>query len=114
MSGMNSMNGMNGMNGMKEAPMRIRGIFSKSGDTVVTVTAAVKPGDEVEYLKEDTPSLIIAVSEVPRYHKISIVSANKGEVIKKYGERIGEATKDIKAGEHVHTHNLASHKEVKR
>ena len=32
----------------------------------------------------------------------------KGEIIYKYGCKIGYALKDIKAGEHVHTSNLDS------
>jgi altronate hydrolase len=32
--------------------------------------------------------------------------------VKKYGERIGVALKDIAAGEHVHTHNLGSREEA--
>jgi len=88
--------------------MRIKGIFSKPGDTVVTVTGAVSPGDEVEYIGEKGLSLVKAVSAVPVYHKISIVPKKKGEIIKKYGERIGVAIRDIEVGEHAHSHNLAS------
>ena len=88
--------------------MKIKGIFSKPGDTVVTVTGAISPGDEVEYIGEKGLSLVKAVSAVPVYHKICIAGRKKGEVIKKYGERIGVATKDIEVGEHVHSHNLAS------
>ena len=32
----------------------------------------------------------------------------KGELLNKYGEEIGIATKDIKKGEYVHVHNLDS------
>ena len=32
----------------------------------------------------------------------------KGEKVIKYGEPIGQATRDIKKGEHVHVHNIKS------
>ena len=39
-------------------------------------------------------------------HKYALRDIAKGENIIKYGNPIGHATADIKAGEHVHTHNV--------
>lgn len=39
-------------------------------------------------------------------HKYALSGIKKGENVIKYGSAIGHATCDIKAGEHVHTHNL--------
>lgn len=39
-------------------------------------------------------------------HKYAVANIKKGENIIKYGFPIGHATEDIKAGEHIHTHNL--------
>ena len=39
-------------------------------------------------------------------HKYALCDIKKGENIIKYGNPIGHATVDIKAGEHVHTHNV--------
>ena len=39
-------------------------------------------------------------------HKTAIRDIKKGENIIKYGYPIGHALEDIKAGEHVHTHNI--------
>ena len=39
-------------------------------------------------------------------HKYAIRDIRKGEDIIKYGNPIGHATEDIKAGEHVHSHNV--------
>ena len=39
-------------------------------------------------------------------HKYALVDIKEGENVIKYGSPIGHATCDIKAGEHVHTHNL--------
>lgn len=39
-------------------------------------------------------------------HKIALRDIKKGEDVIKYGYPIGHATEDIKAGDHVHTHNI--------
>ena len=41
-------------------------------------------------------------------HKYALRDIAKGENVIKYGQPIGHATSDIKEGEHVHTHNLAT------
>ena len=41
-------------------------------------------------------------------HKYALRDIAQGESVVKYGFPIGEATRDISAGEHVHTHNLKS------
>jgi hypothetical protein len=47
--------------------------------------------------------------KVPFGHKFALDNINKGEFIKKYGVIIGMATKDIKRGDWIHTHNIKSH-----
>ena len=42
-------------------------------------------------------------------HKIALKDLKKGDLIKKYGEIIGIAIIDIKAGDWIHTHNIKSH-----
>ena len=61
----------------------------KAGETVSC-------GDEAITLKED----------LPMGHKAALREIRKGEAVIKYGYPIGEATEDIPAGAHVHTHNL--------
>ena len=41
-------------------------------------------------------------------HKYALRDIAEGENVIKYGQPIGHATADIKEGEHVHTHNLAT------
>ena len=41
-------------------------------------------------------------------HKYALRAIKAGEDVIKYGQPIGHATEDIQAGEHVHTHNLAT------
>lgn len=45
-------------------------------------------------------------ADIPFGHKIALSDIRTGEKIIKYGYPIGYATKDIKTGEHVHSHNL--------
>jgi len=45
---------------------------------------------------------------IPAGHKIALADIRKGEKVVKYGYPIGVATQDIRMGEFVHTHNLAS------
>ena len=46
---------------------------------------------------------------IPSGHKYALCDIAAGDYVVKYGEVIGRATKDILAGEWVHTHNLKSH-----
>lgn len=41
-------------------------------------------------------------------HKVAVTPIAKGADVLKYGAPIGFATCDIRAGDHVHLHNLAS------
>jgi altronate hydrolase len=50
---------------------------------------------------------VVCRQAVPAGHKVAAVAIPAGETVKKYGQAIGVATRDIRAGDHVHTHNLA-------
>ncbi|MBI4023812.1 MAG: UxaA family hydrolase [Verrucomicrobia bacterium] len=45
---------------------------------------------------------------IPLGHKVAARGIPAGEKVVKYGAAIGSATRDISAGDHVHTHNLKS------
>ena len=49
---------------------------------------------------------ISTIDPIPFGHKVCLKSINKGDPIIKYDQIIGFASKDIRAGEHVHSHNL--------
>jgi altronate hydrolase len=49
---------------------------------------------------------IKARNPIPRGHKVALAAIAAHRPVVKYGYPIGEATKAIKAGEHVHLHNL--------
>ncbi|HVX45082.1 MAG TPA: altronate dehydratase family protein [Mycobacteriales bacterium] len=69
-----------------------------ASDDVLIATADLSPGDQVESTVLRDP--------VPRGHKVAIRPIEKGEPVRKYGQIIGFATRDIEPGEFVHTHNV--------
>lgn len=49
---------------------------------------------------------LTALTAIPAGHKIALMPIAAGEVVLKYGQPIGVASRAIAAGEHVHGHNL--------
>ena len=49
---------------------------------------------------------ISTIDPIPFGHKVCLKPINKGDPIIKYDQIIGFASKNITAGEHVHSHNL--------
>lgn len=73
-------------------------------DNVVTSTVTYKKGDVIRVGEKE----ITLNSDIPRFHKIAIESIQKGELVYKYGEIIGDAIEDINIGDHVHVDNIES------
>lgn len=48
------------------------------------------------------------LSDIPYGHKVALKAIRVGEDIIKYGESLGEATREIIPGDYVHVHNLDS------
>jgi len=71
------------------------------------VAVAVSPIKAEQCLSVDDIELI-ARNEILFGHKIALCDIKKGAKVIKYGYPIGFAITDIKRGEHVHSHNLAS------
>ncbi|MCD8035993.1 MAG: UxaA family hydrolase [Clostridiales bacterium] len=80
----------------------------KEGDTVTTVIAAIKAGEKIIYDINGEEKSLTACTDIPIYHKAALKDIKKGDVVIKYGCKIGYALQDIKEGEHVHTWNLDS------
>ncbi len=47
------------------------------------------------------------LGQVPAGHKIAVREIRQGRAVRRYGQIIGFATREIRPGEHVHVHNLA-------
>ena len=48
----------------------------------------------------------VAVDDIPSGHKIALRDLPAGALVHKYGHVIGMTSVAVRAGEHVHTHNL--------
>ena len=74
-------------------------------------------GDDVAIARNDIdPSATLAApgggalrvhTGIPRGHKVALHDISAGSLVRKYGHVIGVATAEIRAGDHVHVHNLA-------
>jgi altronate dehydratase small subunit len=88
--------------------MERKAIVLNSKDNVATALADLASGDTVALEIDKKPVSIKLVSPIQFGHKFSLANIKAGTPILKYGEVIGEATQDIKVGEHVHVQNVAS------
>lgn len=79
-------------------------LLMTESDNVATALDGLEAGRTIEY-EGDTVALVEAV---PFGHKIALAEITEGETIRKYGEVIGRASRDIAPGEWVHTHNCES------
>jgi altronate hydrolase len=50
---------------------------------------------------------VLVAEPIPIGHKLALVHKSPGEMLHRYGERIGRATREILPGQHVHMHNLS-------
>ena len=73
-------------------------------DNVAAVTTTIEPG---ESLVSEGRTIEI-LDRVPTGHKVAVEAIPAGRHVIKYGASIGSATRDIRPGEYVHTHNLTS------
>ena len=80
-------------------------------DTVAVAIEQIVKGDKINYKVGNEVKTIKALNDIQIYHKLTIKDMTKGKPVVKYGEHIGLAANDIKIGEHVHTHNVESHRE---
>ena len=80
-------------------------------DNVAVAIEPIAKGDAAVYVCEGKEVSLPALGDITIYHKLATRDIAKGEPVVKYGEHIGVASSDIKAGEHVHVHNVEGHRE---
>lgn len=73
-------------------------------DTVIVCLRSMHQGEIIEVDHQQ----ITLLEDVPMGHKVLIRDTQKGEEIIKYGYPIGHACQDLKAGQWVNEHNLAT------
>ncbi|MBE9375877.1 altronate dehydratase [Saccharopolyspora sp. HNM0983] len=70
-------------------------------DSVLIARTDIAPGTY-----RDGAAELTAADPVPTGHKLALTDLAAGAPIRKYGQVIGFAARAIRAGEHVHTHNV--------
>ena len=79
-------------------------------DNVATTTSIVEADEEIEVLSPNGDVLLRTkpIERIIFGHKIALKELDVDDEIIKYGQVIGVASKKIKIGEWVHTHNVNS------
>ena len=75
-------------------------IILNKNDNVAVTPIIIDPQTKIEIQG------IVSIDPIPFGHKICLKPINKGEPVIKYDQIIGFASKSIRPGEHVHSHNL--------
>jgi len=70
-------------------------------DNVAVSIAAVQRGERLAM------EHLMCNDDIPMGHKIATEHISRGNAIRKYNQIIGIATREIRRGDHVHTHNCA-------
>ena len=80
----------------------------------VELTIRLHPDDDVVIARVELATGTLVSQEnvraavtIPAGHKLAVRDVAQGKPVRRYNQIIGFATRDIKAGEHVHVHNLA-------
>lgn len=81
-------------------------IRQKPVDDVATALKRLQQGTEIQ-VENGKPPLVL-VQDIPFGHKFALRDLPARAQVHKYGQVIGRATQAIRAGEHVHVHNLES------
>jgi len=69
-------------------------------DNVVVAVVALETGQKIPEAN------VTCQNNIPEGHKVATETIKKGDTIRKYGQIIGIASRDIKPGEHIHTQNM--------
>ena len=84
-------------------------VVHEEGDSVGTIVVEdVKANtDLVGWIREEDKTLNLpTISDIPIGHKVALKDLTEGDTVIKYGVDIGRVIAPIKAGEHLHVHNV--------
>jgi len=84
-------------------------LIHHEGDDVAVAVQDVEPGEgEAVYMDSDRAVTVQATEAIPLGHKVALVDLGEGDEVIEYGVRIGVTRQPIRAGQHVHVHNIRS------
>ena len=89
---------------------KINAILIDEKDNVITATESLQAGSVATYQNARETKEIILIEEIPKFHKIAVTDMMEKQPVLKYGQLIGETTRTISKGSHVHDHNMTSPK----
>ena len=94
-------------------PDRSVALLLHAHDNVATALKALVSGQIVQLQGPTGGDHTVLLREpIGLCHKFALCDMAPGDIVRKYGEAIGRATTAIRAGEHVHVHNLRSNRAV--
>jgi len=83
-------------------------VHSPADDVGVVVVEGVLAGQSLTgwILNQEETLTITALQDIPIGHKLALRDIAKGTTVVKYNHDIGRAVATIRAGGHVHVHNV--------
>jgi (2R)-sulfolactate sulfo-lyase subunit alpha len=86
----------------------IQFLVHEKKDTVGVAVIDVKAGQTLEGRMLDSNAAVTARAnmDIPLGHKVALKDFRVGDTVIKYGCDIGKVVAPIKAGDHVHVHNV--------
>ena len=86
----------------------IQFLVHEKRDTVGVAVVDVKSGQSLEGRSLDSNGVVKAKAnmDIPLGHKIALKDLKVGDTVIKYGCDIGKVVQPVKAGDHVHVHNV--------
>lgn len=94
---------------MRATESAVQFLIHNEGDDVAVAVQDVEPGEgRAVYMDSDRMVAIRATEAIPLGHKVALVDLREGDEVIEYGVRIGVTRQPIRAGEHVHIHNIRS------
>ncbi len=87
-----------------------KAVIINEKDNVATAIVPLEAGSVVSVEIQGSKGKIKLLSSIPVGHKFALQEIAQGGTVIKYGEPIGQTTARILRGEHVHVHNVVSHR----
>lgn len=83
-------------------------LIHDSADTVGVAVVDIAAGTQLtgRDLSTNKPLAAKSAQDIPLGHKLALKDFAVGDTVIKYGCEIGKVVQPIKAGQHVHVHNL--------
>lgn len=84
-------------------------VVHEDGDSVGTIVVeGINVGDKLTgwVMEQDQTLSLNTISAIPIGHKVALKDLAVGDTVIKYGVDIGKVVAPIKAGEHLHVHNV--------